>query len=335
MGGQERESALEQLALPGRPMLGMVANHSRRDLVLALASGIGLLALQVTVREDGQPLALVMDLLAATAGGGVRVVAARGGVAIGVLLLGWAVLPAGWETVGEFAAVVPLIALTSQSFVAMVVGAAGVYYALLLAGIVRDAPGISQLLLSSAVWLAAEVLALLAGGAFAAAAREGAYARERALENQRRELAQDLHDTVAHDLTMIHLRTEECERRGASTPADLTAFEDLSERGLTTMRALITFLQPDSTAQATAWTIPSLEHILDDSAERLRRAGFTDDRQIEGPLDAIPPASLWVFAKVATEAVNDICKHGRPGPCAIMIGVTPDRLGSTQCSSTN
>ena len=140
------------------------------------------------------------------------------------------------------------------------------------------------------------------------------------LELQRREIASELHDNLAHDLALVVLHAEKELLQGSGDSANLRIVVSAARRSGGHLRNLMNLLSVSSPT-----TLLSLEHVWSECVAALRAATFEPDVEILGDVGGIRPAVGDALARVAREATNNIVRHGDPpGTCVVSLRVSPD-----------
>lgn len=168
------------------------------------------------------------------------------------------------------------------------------------------------------------VISLLAGVAFRlVAAREGALVAERArivrdleaiAQEQQERIADELHDGIAHDLTLVlfHARALPRQPDEASKQVSLTTIEDSAEQAMRSIQSLLTLMRdrkidgsdthPSRYDGDVVEAVSSLAALLED-------AGISTQVVVPSePLDASQKARR-LLTEIAIEAVTNILKH--------------------------
>lgn len=131
----------------------------------------------------------------------------------------------------------------------------------------------------------------------------------RAVAEERAALARDVHDSVGHHLTAIHMQATATRRtlRGSSATADTTlgTIADLSTTALREVRALLGTLRdwPSDTSA-------DLEGI-EELARRLSIPPLRITVRRDGPHDPLPPGVAHTVYRVAQEALTNAVRHAR------------------------
>lgn len=131
--------------------------------------------------------------------------------------------------------------------------------------------------------------------------------------NARNQIARELHDIVAHSLSVIVVQAEGgralAERKPEKASQVLNTIADTSREALGEMRRIVGVLRdgPDAVGQADYLPAPTLAEI----GEMVRRAGprFHYDEQGLPPVQA-PKALQLTAYRVVQEAVTNMLKHG-------------------------
>jgi len=148
-------------------------------------------------------------------------------------------------------------------------------------------------------------------------ARMAEYRRARA-EERRREageerlrIARELHDVVAHHMSLIHVQAGVAlhlvDRKPEQVETALTTIKDASKEALTELRALIGVLRADG-EEAPLAPVARLEG-LDELADRTSHAGVTTTVEVTGDLGTIPTATGTAAYRIVQEAVTNVVRH--------------------------
>ena len=147
--------------------------------------------------------------------------------------------------------------------------------------------------------------------------REGAVTRDAAVLDERARLARDLHDVVAHHVSLIAVRAETApyavEDLGAGGRQVLADIAEDARRALDELRGVLGVLRrasddPALAPQPTASDIPALVARAAGSGAQVRWTHEPDG------LDTIPPAIGYAGYRVVQEALTNARRHaaGRP-----------------------
>ncbi|MFG3343691.1 sensor histidine kinase [Streptomyces sp. NPDC048018] len=155
----------------------------------------------------------------------------------------------------------------------------------------------------------------------------------RAVAEEQRRIARELHDVVAHHMSVINVqagmagyvfRTEPDTARAA-----LDTITQTSQEGLRELRRILSLLRseaadsgriPDGSGESGAWyaPMPGLA-ALADVAERVRAAGVPVDLTTAGTPRPLPPGIELCAYRVVQEALTNVLKHARPARAEVLV----------------
>jgi signal transduction histidine kinase len=145
---------------------------------------------------------------------------------------------------------------------------------------------------------------------------------------QRTRIARELHDVVAHHMSLIAVRAETAPYRIADLPdpvqAEFRALSGAAREALTDMRRLLGVLRQDQAAsfapQPQLSDLPSL-------VESARRAGVPVELTFSAVLDGVPAAVGVCAYRVVQESLSNASQHA-PG-AAVLVSVDRDASAVT------
>ncbi|MGW0662585.1 sensor histidine kinase [Streptodolium elevatio] len=177
------------------------------------------------------------------------------------------------------------------------------------------------------------LVALLAGynvrlrrvGARELEQREEMHREERAVLAERQRIAREMHDVVAHHMSVIAIQAEAAPYRVPDPdPVLAKSFADIRANalaGLADLRSILGVLREESAAPLTA-PQPDLDRIAE-LVENARGTGTQVTAEVAAPADELPPAVGLAAYRIVQEAVSNALKHA-PG-AAVHVSVTADR----------
>jgi signal transduction histidine kinase len=195
----------------------------------------------------------------------------------------------------------------------------------------------------AAFWLAG-VLVRGRRRAVSVIARTAALRRqaEQATAAERARIARELHDIIAHHLSVVVLHAAGAQAAGRADPATLQEIEHSGRQALTETRRLLGVLrEPDE--QAGRAPQPGISE-LPALAGRLRAAGLEVTLSIDGDHTALPPAVNVSAYRIIQEALTNVLKHAGPARAevtvscahnAVTIEVTDDGPGNPASPAVN
>jgi signal transduction histidine kinase len=153
-------------------------------------------------------------------------------------------------------------------------------------------------------------------------------AAEAAIVDERARIARELHDVVAHAISVIVLQarggrrlldTEPEETRGA-----LDTIEHTGQQALVEMRRLVGLLR-EGDSDLTLMPQPTLSQ-LDHLVEQVRAAGLPVDVKIEGESVELPPGVDLSAYRIVQEALTNALKHAGPASASVHLRYLGDLL---------
>ncbi|MDX8029054.1 sensor histidine kinase [Lentzea sp. BCCO 10_0856] len=131
---------------------------------------------------------------------------------------------------------------------------------------------------------------------------------------ERAVIARELHDVVAHHMSVLALRAGSARYRFADLPPELltefTEMQDTAREGLSEMRRLLGVLRNEDGRVETA-PQPRVEEIAE-LVDRLRGAGVAVSLQIEGNVQRVPSGVALSAYRIVQEALSNAVRHA-PG----------------------
>jgi signal transduction histidine kinase len=319
------------------------------DLVLAVALGLlGLLDLAWDSRESGQPIAIgAVALIAIQAGA----LAFRRRQPMTVYaIVGCATIVYAWvgfeSNVSGLAVLIAIYTVAANVPLADAVGAAAIYVGgmtLSLIGAFQARGGtvedfISEFLIN----LLALVLAWTVGvtvrtrRAYVAAleARNALLERERednarlAVALERGRIARELHDVVAHNVSVVVVQAGAAERLVGTDPDRARqAMRDVASTGrqaLDEMRRLLGVLREDEPGDVME-PQPGVAE-LENLARRVGDAGLPVELSVQGEQRPLPASAALSAYRIVQEALTNTLRHAGPARARVILRYLPDAL---------
>ena len=142
-----------------------------------------------------------------------------------------------------------------------------------------------------------------------------------AVAEERVRIARELHDVVAHALSVIVLQARGGRRSLATDPGEtreaLDMIEATGSEALAEMRRLLGMLRRDDEEIALA-PQPSLRY-LDALAAQVREAGLPVDLSVEGEPTELPPGVDLSAYRIVQEALTNALKHAGPATARVVV----------------
>lgn len=289
-----------------------------------LAASLALLVLVLLPATGKAWQGLVLDLVACTMAAGTARWPRAAGVGLGVVLATYLIIPAEWDTLGEYALLIPILGSGMRGETGIRKALTFGYFPILAARNLVLAPDPVSGILGWLVWATLFAFLWLIGNAFVAVAQAHEQARAAALVLQRQELSRELHDTVARSLTKVALAAERARLRGGATDADLELISESATESIRELRWVMTLLRsPIEPGAATSERRTPLDEALASAEAELGRQGFAVSVSVEGDPGRLPTPHANALGAATGEAVANMVKHGDPaGPCAIVVDIS-------------
>jgi signal transduction histidine kinase len=142
-----------------------------------------------------------------------------------------------------------------------------------------------------------------------------------AVAEERVRIARELHDVVAHAISVIVLQARGGRRSLATDPGEtreaLDMIEATGSEALAEMRRLLGMLRRDDEEIALA-PQPSLR-FLDALAAQVREAGLPVDLSVEGEPTELPPGVDLSAYRIVQEALTNALKHAGPATARVVV----------------
>jgi signal transduction histidine kinase len=170
-----------------------------------------------------------------------------------------------------------------------------------------------------AFWLAGVVVHARRQAA-SLAARSAALQRqaEQATAAERARIARELHDIVAHHLSVIVLQAAGAQAAGRPAGATLEKIENSARQALAETSRLLNVLR-DPDEEAGLGPQPGIGE-LDALAASVRAAGLPVNLVIDGDLDPLPAVVDVSVYRIVQEALTNVLKHAGPARADVTIG---------------
>ncbi len=149
-----------------------------------------------------------------------------------------------------------------------------------------------------------------------------------AVAEERARIARDLHDVVAHAVSLIVVQARAGRRtaggEGGATRESLDVIEGTGRQALTEMRRLVGMLRTDEESPALA-PQPGLGR-LNALVAQVAEAGLPVELEIEGEAAELPPGIDISAYRIVQEALTNALKHAGPATARVAIRYRPEEL---------
>jgi signal transduction histidine kinase len=210
---------------------------------------------------------------------------------------------------------------------------------IVLAGIVL---GVSAMTVSVS-YTVAQIVAIFALLGLAAAMGHGSRTRRelfeevkhkreeeslRRVEEERLRIARDVHDIMAHSLTLMTLQAD----AGLATPHDtqksraaFTVIGDTGRATLRDLRSMLSVLAGDASDDSPRQPVPDLGQ-LDELARTVRETGLDVELAVTGDFATVPSAVAVSAYRIVQEALTNVVRHAAATCATVRVDVKDDKL---------
>ncbi|MEW2417281.1 sensor histidine kinase [Streptomyces sp. NPDC046866] len=153
---------------------------------------------------------------------------------------------------------------------------------------------------------------------------------ERAVAEERRRIARELHDIVAHHITAMQLMAGGARANLTHSPDTareaLVTLEESGRTALDEMRRLLDVLrageEPEQAPPAPQPGTADLGRIVEES----RLAGMDTELTVEGPQRPLPPSVGLAVFRIVQEGLTNARKHAGPARARVLLTYRPDEV---------
>jgi signal transduction histidine kinase len=152
----------------------------------------------------------------------------------------------------------------------------------------------------------------------------------RAVLEERARIARELHDVIAHHMSLIAVQAETARYRIDGVPdavdAELGSIGDAARDALSELRRLLGLLRDDeATTHAPQPQIEQISELIDTA----RNAGVLVDYSLDGAEVAIPPAVGVCAYRIVQEALSNATRHAPGASVTVQVHRAPDTVRLT------
>lgn len=153
---------------------------------------------------------------------------------------------------------------------------------------------------------------------------EKAEQERQAVLAERRWIAGELHDSIAHHLTVVSLHVQMLDDADAS-PASQEAIRIAARKAMTDLRFVIDLA--DDGPRAAGMPAGDLAASISEATEEFESAGHTVLLVGDPADERIPRAAEIIFARIMRESATNVLKYAGQGQIEIRLDVTDDAAG--------
>jgi signal transduction histidine kinase len=149
----------------------------------------------------------------------------------------------------------------------------------------------------------------------------------RAVAEERLRIARELHDILAHTLSVVAVQAGTGRLVAPTQPGEaikaLTAVEETTRSAMNEMRQVLTVLRADDDAAASVTPAPGLGDLAGLVAQ-VAEAGIAVDVRVEGEPRPIPTTVGLAAYRITQEALTNVIKHAGPAHAWVVVRYTDD-----------
>lgn len=147
---------------------------------------------------------------------------------------------------------------------------------------------------------------------------ESAEQERQAVLAERRWIAGELHDSIAHHLTVVALHVQMLDDPGVSTESQ-EAIRVAARKAMADLRFVIELA--DDGPRSSGMPTGDLDAAIDEAKDEIEAAGHTVLVDGDPRDERIPRVAEIVFARIVRESATNILKHAGPGPVELRLEV--------------
>ena len=149
-----------------------------------------------------------------------------------------------------------------------------------------------------------------------------------AVAGERARIARELHDVVAHSVSVMVVQAGAAEEVLGADPVKarepLRSVQDTGRQALVELRRLLGVLRTDHSEAALA-PQPGLDQV-GALAAQVREAGLAVELRVDGARDGIPAGVDLAAYRIVQEALTNVLKHATASHAAVHVGYRPDAI---------
>jgi signal transduction histidine kinase len=149
-----------------------------------------------------------------------------------------------------------------------------------------------------------------------------------AVAGERARIARELHDVVAHSVSVMVVQAGAAEEVLGADPGrarePLRSVQDTGRQALVELRRLLGVLRTDDSAAALA-PQPGLDQV-GALAAQVREAGLAVELRVDGERDQMPAGVDLAAYRIVQEALTNVLKHATASHAVVRVGYRPDAI---------
>lgn len=225
-----------------------------------------------------------------------------------------------------------------EAVLGLVAGLAGLVVVTFEDPRVLPAESFSVAVFASATWLVGVVLRQRSLRLLVVEERSAALERDRreaqaAVAEERARIARELHDVVAHSVSVMTVQAGAARMLLSSEPdralEPLLAVEEAGRQALDELRRLLGILRPDESSRGLV-PQPGLENLAD-LIDSVQATGLEVELIIDGEARSLTPGLSLAAYRIVQEALTNALKHSNASHVRVCVGYQPQQLRVEVC----
>ena len=147
----------------------------------------------------------------------------------------------------------------------------------------------------------------------------------RAVAEERLRIARELHDVLAHTMSVVAVQAGTGRLVGPDHPGEaikaLTAVEETARSAMHEMRQILTVLRADGDTGVSVTPTPGLDDLAALVAQ-VTEAGIAVDVRVEGEPRPVPTGVGLAAYRITQEALTNVIKHAGPAHASVLVRYT-------------
>lgn len=146
-----------------------------------------------------------------------------------------------------------------------------------------------------------------------------------AVEHERARLARELHDVIAHNLSVVVVQAAGARAAGLGDDETLGRIERSGRESLVEMRRLLGVLRRPPEAELDLAPQPGVADLAS-LVDRVRESGLPVDLETSGDLAGLPTTVGLCVYRVVQESLTNVLKHARGASARVRVAATTDTV---------
>ena len=146
-----------------------------------------------------------------------------------------------------------------------------------------------------------------------------------AVDQERARLARELHDVIAHNLSVVVVQAAGARAAGLGDDETLGRIERTGRESLVEMRRLLGVLRQSPDTEPALGPQPGVADLAG-LVDRVRRSGLHVDFEVTGDLSGLPVTVELCVYRIVQESLTNVLKHARGATARVCVEGIADRV---------